>query len=593
MTAKRCVKMVIVIGAVVGFILPFSGAQDRDKPLANESVATSAQPAAQIPPRTQDPDDSSSYSEEIKENDSADSSGRIVLPEEFQDTAFDRFIDLLAAAEALTTRNASLLTDIALQLAEGERVLLRTHSSRIRASDLLRKATTLAVDTNDIPTLDRLARVANGLKDERFKTDVEAARKLAGTSRAVNPELTVSVANVDLPTVVSLKGYINAVAQAELLGNSKALDGIEAELKADTSLSERQRAAVMDLVSAARKSLLAADASNRPLQRILAYTQSELVANRLGAGSRQHSGFGLWGGGKVIDGIPVYKQPDDISCGPTCCAMVLKYYGINAGIGPLKTKARTRFIEVGSWHLGLSLPGGLADAMNAYGVRSQVRSGALQDLVSLIDANRPPIVLVRSSRGTWHYLVVHGYTNGITQFYVSDPSGKSYSMEGTRLDAAWQFSADLDGNPITGPKCQVCGGRGQLWTKCPTCGGTGKWSAFGGWTDCVACSGRGKWSSRCHVCGGDGRVSDVQRKALESVGVHGHTLIVPVRGPAPVGGQGPEVASTNCTSCNGTGYVAYSEKVVAGPWWKQEIRWDRRSRKCQHCNGTGTVQPRH
>ena len=67
------------------------------------------------------------------------------------------------------------------------------------------------------------------------------------------------------------------------------------------------------------------------------------------------------GGAAVLRGIPVYTQPDDVSCGPTGCAMVLKYYGVSAGIGPLKTKAGTRWLEAGSVHVGLTVPSGIAN----------------------------------------------------------------------------------------------------------------------------------------------------------------------------------------------------------------------------------------
>jgi hypothetical protein len=63
-----------------------------------------------------------------------------------------------------------------------------------------------------------------------------------------------------------------------------------------------------------------------------------------------------------INQFPLIEQPDQISCGPTSCSMVLGYYGISAGIGPLKTAAGTRWYsdQFGN-RVGLTLPSGIEE----------------------------------------------------------------------------------------------------------------------------------------------------------------------------------------------------------------------------------------
>lgn len=252
--------------------------------------------------------------------------------------------------------------------------------------------------------------------------------------------------------------------------------------------------------------------------------------------------LGLWEGGRQLKDFPLYTQPDNISCGPTCCAMVLAWYGIQAGIGPLKTKAGTRWIEAGDWKFGMTLPGGMVDALATSGLPASLRRGTLEDLTRYIDQDRSPIVLARSGRDKWHYVVATGYRNGTGEIQLADPVGERYWINGDRLDNAWTFSHDLNGQAIEGRRCRTCGGTGKVakgWTYCKACGGSGQWKAFGGWTTCAACGGEGKWSSggvNCPTCGGDGRETDYWRKAVESFGTSGHTFIVPTIGRKPSSG---------------------------------------------------------
>src|SRR5437764_15129181 len=73
-----------------------------------------------------------------------------------RDPAYDRFVDLDQLSTAWEQKDPELLTDIALQLLEGERVLLRPNKY-ITADQVFNLAIKVAADTKDTPALKRLA----------------------------------------------------------------------------------------------------------------------------------------------------------------------------------------------------------------------------------------------------------------------------------------------------------------------------------------------------------------------------------------------------------------------------------------------------
>ncbi len=238
-------------------------------------------------------------------------------------------------------------------------------------------------------------------------------------------------------------------------------------------------------------------------------------------------------GDAVLPDFELFSQPDGISCGPTSAAMVLRYFGIVAGIGPLKTKAGTRFYEDGRISVGLTQPANLRDAITSYGLDAHWYKGAsTNDLVTYINQGRPPIVLLRSGSKTWHYVALVGHRNNGREFYVADPGGGVlWWMTAANLQQAWQYSGDLAGNYIPDDKCGNCHGSGNVWTECPTCRGSGWVKDPLGLSKnkCPFCSGQGKWAAHCPVCGGKGHTGDAYRKVVESAGASGNSVIVPMR----------------------------------------------------------------
>ena len=245
---------------------------------------------------------------------------------------------------------------------------------------------------------------------------------------------------------------------------------------------------------------------------------------------------------KRLAEMPGYEQPDDISSGPTAVQEVLKYYGITAGLGPLKTTCNTRWLQIDRWgvNFGMTHPDSVKKGLDDYGVPASVKTGqSLQDILQYIDQDRPPIILVRSDKiydvfNAWHYFVVVGYKCGTGEIHGLNPD---QWYDGSLLETAWMFSTDTNGNPtkeLNVPCPNVATGMckdGKI--RCPLCLGVGSVDIkiAGrkiGTKSCDVCGRDGKTSKDCPVCDGRGGLGgDIARKLVESAGVSGHTLIIP------------------------------------------------------------------
>lgn len=104
------------------------------------------------------------------------------------DPAFARYVDLNSIGEALLEGDAAALTDAALALAEGERVLLRSHNS-LTVAEVASAATRLAAEQKDAESLKRLSALAEQRGDKELVASIKAAEKLArtlGSTRSID-----------------------------------------------------------------------------------------------------------------------------------------------------------------------------------------------------------------------------------------------------------------------------------------------------------------------------------------------------------------------------------------------------------------------
>jgi hypothetical protein len=152
------------------------------------------------------------------------------LPSELQDPAFDTYVGLGDLGRAWDELDPVRLTDVGLQLAEGERVLLRPRQGPLTADRLLELAARLAGERHDRATLERLGRAAERLGDKALTGQVAAAQRLASGSRDLDPAELVSADQIDPQAYQLYRGYLLDIEGAGLLGDRKELQQIAGEL---------------------------------------------------------------------------------------------------------------------------------------------------------------------------------------------------------------------------------------------------------------------------------------------------------------------------------------------------------------------------
>lgn len=201
-----------------------------------------------------------------------------------------------------------------------------------------------------------------------------------------------------------------------------------------------------------------------------------------------------------IENFPLIAQPDEISCGPTSCVMVLKYFHINQSIETIKEKAHTQWFHYKTALVGMSTPEYLQQALAECGLPCHLKQGRREDIVAAINAKKPPVLLLRSGKQYWHYVVAIGYTE--KTIVLADPGGGQLTvLSWSVFEDAWNFSRDMDGVD-TREQCPVCGGDGHI----------SPWPGQLGY---------------CDFCAGQGKVMDLYCIALEFAEVQGNTMILP------------------------------------------------------------------
>ena len=191
------------------------------------------------------------------------------LPPEYTDPAFDRYVDLRQVGAAAAASSATEMVDAALLLAEGERILLRTHRSGLTVEQLLRTALKWSVLQQDQATLDRLAKVAKSTRNPELQQQIEAAKKLAGAAREANSSLTIALDSTDAETLRDLKRWIDQTRSASALGDEQSLLNLQFAVdEIEGRLNDATRAAVLAEIDAALKSVQQPGAKNEVLIRL-------------------------------------------------------------------------------------------------------------------------------------------------------------------------------------------------------------------------------------------------------------------------------------------------------------------------------------
>jgi hypothetical protein len=172
----------------------------------------------------------------------------------FADPPFDRYVDLGRIANGVAAADSTQLTDVALQVAEGERILLRSRKG-ISAGELLGKAAELAGSQHDKEALARLRKEAEHRGDKSLLSRIAAQEKLAAAPRAVEPALMVDVEHTRPEAVAQLQDYLHTLKLARLLGDRRLLDGLAESLPQADLLTWQQRGYLKKQIDETRSAL--------------------------------------------------------------------------------------------------------------------------------------------------------------------------------------------------------------------------------------------------------------------------------------------------------------------------------------------------
>ena len=208
----------------------------------------------------------------------------VPVPADLYDRAFDPFVDLTLLGKAWDGLDPALLTDVALQLAEGERVLMRPHKA-VEVDKLLAIAATLAGQKNDKTTLDRLAKAAELRGNQDLANRVAAAGKLAESSRGVEDVLKVGVNRISAQTYAMIRGLLVSLEAARAACNLEGLDQMQAELESLEGISEEQRDQLQGLIGQTRARIQQIQQGDKA---------TLLVLGKLSWGSRYGKLVGKW-----------------------------------------------------------------------------------------------------------------------------------------------------------------------------------------------------------------------------------------------------------------------------------------------------------
>lgn len=179
----------------------------------------------------------------------SDDFGSLFAPKS-ADSVFEQYASLNRLAVAWKEMNSSSMTDVALQFAEGERVLLRSHKL-LTASQAFDLAIRMATENKDKDSLARLAKALERSGDKDRLGQVNLALKTAGAARGVDPVLNEGSKD----TVEAIQVAQAEIAFARIAGNKGHLSIVEKSL-GELPISDKQRASLGKIIAESRESLV-------------------------------------------------------------------------------------------------------------------------------------------------------------------------------------------------------------------------------------------------------------------------------------------------------------------------------------------------
>jgi hypothetical protein len=207
-----------------------------------QGQSSGAKPVAKAPPR----DDAARDARRLTRGatratkDATQATGKLAVK---RDATFERYVDLRLLAEAMKSLDPAMLADVALQFAEGERILLRGHNS-ISTDEVLEFAIRVAGQKRDEKTLARLGHIVTQRGGESLTAQWKAAQSLSSESRSDSNASAVSVLKTSPREFAEYQKILRYIADRKVRGNLAALKEFQARLPGLTALGDANRQAV-------------------------------------------------------------------------------------------------------------------------------------------------------------------------------------------------------------------------------------------------------------------------------------------------------------------------------------------------------------
>ncbi|MSQ97387.1 MAG: hypothetical protein EXR98_22930 [Gemmataceae bacterium] len=165
------------------------------------------------------------------------------------DPAFSGFLDTKLLGDALAAFDASRITDCALLLAHGEKILLREHPG-VTSKKLFTLALNVAVEKGDQAALKRLDKALRGPVDADTLVLLESALTLGKQKRKADPFAAQSVTPESQVLYKTMKEEIRLAVN---LNDRESLENMQKTIVALTELTAPQRSHLAGEVTQALK----------------------------------------------------------------------------------------------------------------------------------------------------------------------------------------------------------------------------------------------------------------------------------------------------------------------------------------------------
>jgi len=191
---------------------------------------------------------------------------------DLHDPAFARFVQGRDLVDAVRKLDADRLTDLALELAEGERVLLRPHRA-LSSQRLLNLAARVATEQRDLDALRRLAEVHQARGRAADAAAVATEIKRLGTALEADSALNVSAYVWSADDFARLRRHLDTLARLRLAGDAAGLDALVQSVRLDGRLPAGVRDQLLRRVEQERAAGFAQDEAAHDIRILLALAQ--------------------------------------------------------------------------------------------------------------------------------------------------------------------------------------------------------------------------------------------------------------------------------------------------------------------------------